>query len=71
MFKLKFKKYEFPFMIIKKEEYKDLIEAKENFIKLCDEKKIEPLSDFEMYIFSSPLFSFSTRLLLRKFKENK
>lgn len=64
-------KFEIPYKIIKKQEYKNLLEAKKEFIKLCEKKKIEPLSDMEMIIMGSPLFQFGTRLLLRQFNKEK
>lgn len=64
-------KYKFPYRLIKTTEYEELQEVKREFIKLCEEKKIEPMSDIEMIIMGSPLFQFGTRLLLRQFKKNE
>ena len=61
--------FKFPYKIIKREEYEDLLEAKGKFIDLCKEKNIKPMTDVELLIANHPLFNFSTRLLLRRLKK--
>lgn len=67
----KIKNYKFPYKIIKTKDYEFLKQVEEEYIKLCDEKNIEPTNLIEELIFASPIMNFGRRMLLRMIKDKK
>ena len=67
----KIKNYKFPYKVIKTREYELLKDVEKDYIRLCDEKNIEPSNLIEEAIFLSPLMNFGTRILLRMLKDKK
>lgn len=59
----------YSFKIIRKEEYILLKDIEKDYVKLCKERNIEPMSEIETILMCSPLMQIGTRFLLKRLKD--